>query len=226
MKEYNENEFLMLSGIQHFVFCRRQWALIHIEQQWAENVRTIQGMQVHERVHNDVLSEKRKDIITSRGMPVFSRTLGVNGVCDVVEFHKSKKGTLLNGYDGLYIPVPVEYKRGKPKSSDADILQLCAQAMCLEEMLLCEINYGYMYYNEIRHRLKVEFNIELKDKVRKIFLEMHQMFERSYTPKVKTSKACNLCSLKDICLPKLCKNTSVKSYIKKFIEDDSIEKTT
>lgn len=216
----------MLSGIQHFVFCRRQWALIHIEQQWAENVRTIQGMQVHERVHNDVLSEKRKDIITSRGMPVFSRTLGVNGVCDVVEFHKSKKGTLLNGYDGLYIPVPVEYKRGKPKSSDADILQLCAQAMCLEEMLLCEINYGYMYYNEIRHRLKVEFNIELKDKVRKIFLEMHQMFERSYTPKVKTSKACNLCSLKDICLPKLCKNTSVKSYIKKFIEDDSIEKTT
>lgn len=215
--EYKEEDFLSLSGIQHFAFCRRQWALIHIEQQWQENVRTIEGMILHEKAHDSDASEKRGDLIISRGMPIFSRTLGTNGVCDVVEFHKSNDGITIFGRDGLYNPIPVEYKRGNPKENNADILQLCTQAMCLEEMLLCHINQGYLYYGETKHRLCVKFNEELRNTVKKTFEEMHQMYNRRYTPKVKPSKGCKACSMADICLPKLCKNISVKSYICKNI---------
>ena len=124
--DYNEEDFLSLSGLQHFAFCRRQWALIHIEQQWQENLRTIEGQILHERAHDGYSAEKRRDVIISRGMAVFSRTLGINGVCDIVELHKSKDGVNIVGREGLYKPVPIEYKRGKPKEDDCDAVQLCA----------------------------------------------------------------------------------------------------
>lgn len=224
--EYKEEDFLSLSGIQHFAFCRRQWALIHIEQQWQENVRTIEGQFLHEKAHSSDSSEKRGELIISRGMPVFSNTLGVKGVCDVVEFHKSKKGTTIFGREGLYSPIPIEYKRGEPKENDADILQLCTQAMCLEEMLLCLISEGFLFYGETKRRLKVEFDETLRDKVKNTFEEMHQMYNRRYTPKVKTSKGCKACSLVDICLPKLCKNISVKAYIERTIGGEGSEEIT
>jgi CRISPR-associated exonuclease Cas4 len=214
--EYKEEDYLSLSGIQHFEFCRRQWALIHIEQQWQENVRTIEGEFLHERAHNHELSEKRGDIIITRGLPVHSSMLGVSGICDVVEFHKSENGISLFNRDGLYNPVPIEYKRGMPKKNDADSMQLCAQAICLEEMLQCQISEGYLYYGETKHRLAVEFDTELRNKVADAFTEMHQMFNRRHTPKVKISKSCNACSLIDICIPKLCKNISVSTYIKRM----------
>lgn len=107
-----EDEMLSISGIQHFVFCRRQWALIHIEQQWEENILTTSGKIMHENAHDSRFSEKRKDVIISRGMPVKSYTLGLTGVCDVVEFHRAKDGAILNGYDGFYKIIPVEYKHG------------------------------------------------------------------------------------------------------------------
>ena len=154
--EYGEEDFLMLSGIQHFSFCRRQWALIHIEQQWQENERTAEGELLHQRAHDPYLSEKRKDVLISRGLPVFSRTLGINGVCDVVEFHRADDGTLLHGHRGLFQIYPVEYKRGTPKESEADILQLTAQAMCLEEMMMTEIAEGALYYAQTRRRQSVE----------------------------------------------------------------------
>lgn len=214
MKEYSEDDFIMLSGLQHFAFCRRQWALIHIEQQWQENLRTVEGYILHEKAHDGYLAEKRGEIIISRGMPVFSRTLGINGVCDIVELHKSPKGVNIVGREGLYRPLPVEYKRGKPKDDDCDALQLCAQAMCLEEMLLCSIPEGYMYYGETNHRTKIVFTQELCDKVSAMLFEMHEMYRRRHTPKVKTSAACRACSMSDICIPKLCKNLSAKQYIK------------
>jgi CRISPR-associated exonuclease Cas4 len=214
MMEYNEEDFLLLSGIQHFAFCRRQWALIHIEQQWQENLRTVEGNILHQKAHNDELSEKRGDVIISRGMAIFSRTLGVSGVCDIVELHKSPNGVSIFGREGLYKPIPIEYKRGKPKEDDADILQLCGQAMCLEEMLLCEIKEAYMFYGEIKHRLKVVLDEELRERVRTMLLEMHKLYNRRYTPKVNPSKACKACSLSEICLPKLCKNLSVGKYIR------------
>lgn len=216
---YNEDEFLQLSGIQHFAFCRRQWALIHIEMQWKENLRTVEGQILHENAHNPEMNEKRGNVIVVRAMPVHSRKMGVSGECDVVEFHKSDKGAHINGREGVYMPVPVEYKRGEPKSDNIDILQLAAQALCLEEMFYTDINYGYIYYGETRHRLKVDFDYEIRNEVVRLFEEMHLYYRRGYTPKVKISKKCNACSLKDLCVPVLNKNKSVAEYIDKFISE-------
>ncbi len=219
----NEDEYLSLSGIQHFAFCRRQWALIHIEQQWAENVRTVEGELLHKNAHDRLFAEKRGDLIISRGMAIHSREMGVSGQCDVVEFHCDEGGVLINGHKGLYKVFPVEYKRGNPKENDADELQLTAQAMCLEEMLCCRIDCGYLYYGETRRRVNVLFSDELRVKVVKLFDEMHQMYDRRYTPKVKRTKSCNACSLKDICLPVLNKGKSAINYIEKHVlEEDAL----
>ena len=139
---YEPDDCLMISGLQHFRFCRRQWALIHIEQQWAENLRTVEGELMHERAHDEGLRESRGDTIITRSLRVYSLTLGLSGQCDVVEFRRSTQGVPLAGHDGLWLPYPVEYKRGKPKDDGCDELQLCAQAMCLEEMLCCTIDSG------------------------------------------------------------------------------------
>lgn len=219
MKEYSEDEYLMLSGIQHYSFCKRQWALIHIENQWSENIRTIEGQILHEKAHDSNIAEKRGDIIISRAMPIVSRNLGISGECDVVEFHKDQEGVNIIGRDGRYKIYPVEYKKGKPKIDDIDIMQLTAQAMCLEEMLCCEIEKGYLYYGETRHRETVVIDAEYKDKVIELFSEMHKLYESKHTPKVKRTKACNACSLKDICLPVLLKKRSVKEYIAQVISE-------
>lgn len=218
---YDENDFLLLSGIQHFAFCRRQWALIHIEQQWSENLRTVEGRLLHQKAHDGNIRERRGDVLVSRGMPVCSRSMGVSGACDVVEFHKSRSGITLYGEEGLYQVIPIEYKRGKPKIGHEDVVQLTAEGMCLEEMLCCEIPFGYLYYGEIRHRDKVEFSKDLRAKVRKMFEEMHHYFEERHTPKVRWSKACNACSLKEICLPVLGKKKSASDYIQAHLEEKS-----
>jgi len=216
---YEEDDFLQLSGIQHFAFCRRQWALSYIELQWNENVRTVEGKLLHERAHDDSIVEKRGDKIISRAMPIHSRELGISGESDVVEFHKGKDGITLAGREGLYQVIPIEYKRGRPKDNDVDILQLVAQVMCLEEMLCCEIPVGYLYYGETRHRTTVEISAEYKQRVRDMFAEMHQYYERKHTPKVRRTKSCNACSLSDICLPALNKTRSVDKYISSAIEE-------
>ncbi|KGX88201.1 CRISPR-associated protein Cas4 [Pontibacillus litoralis] len=208
-----EESSLMLSGIQHFEFCKRQWALIHIEQQWEENVKTVEGNHLHEKADNPFIREKRGNRLIVRAMPVASKELRITGICDVVEFIHDKNGIELNGEQGTYMAYPVEYKRGKPKKNDADVLQLTAQVMCLEEMLLCEINTAYMFYNEIKHRIEVPITKELKDKVKSITEEMHHYYQRRYTPKVKTGSFCKSCSLQHICVPNLMNKHSVKSYI-------------
>lgn len=210
---YDEEDFLQLSGIQHFAFCRRQWALAYIELQWQENVRTVEGRLLHEKAHDPDRREKRGDLIIVRAMPVHSRELGISGECDVVEFHKSEDGITIFGREGKYTVIPVEYKRGKPKESEMDALQVAAQALCLEEMLCCDIPYGFIYYGEIRHREKVEFTDVLRQKVKDMFAEMHRYYDQRYTPKAKRTKSCNACSLKDICLPMLDKKSSVKKYL-------------
>lgn len=217
---YNEEDFLQLSGIQHFEFCRRQWALAYMEMQWQENVRTVEGRILHENAHDAGLKEKRGDLIVVRAMPIHSREMGVSGECDVIEFHRAEDGINLLGKEGFYKVVPVEYKRGKPKTDDSDILQVAAQALCLEEMLCCEIPYGYIYYGEVRRRIKIEFTEAIREKVRNIFAEMHKYYEQRYTPKAKTSKKCNACSLKDICVPVLNKKKSVSGYIDKIISEE------
>ena len=181
---YEEDEFLQLSGIQHFAFCRRQWGLAYIELQWQENVRTVEGKLMHERAHDASIAEKRGDLVISRAMPVKSRELGISGECDVVEFHRCEEGIPLAGREGLYQVIPVEYKRGSPKVTDVDMLQLTAQVLCLEEMLCCHISFGYLYYGETKHRKKIGISEELRQKTIGMFQEMHQYFCLLYTSAV------------------------------------------
>lgn len=218
--EYAEDDYLMISGIQHFKFCRRQWALIHMEQQWAENVHTVTGELMHKKAHDPYLTEKRKDTIIVRALPVSSRELGISGECDVVEFHKCEDGIQLHGHRGLYSVFPVEYKKGKPKLTEEDKLQVVAQALCLEEMFSTRVAQGAIFYGETRRREQIEITEELREEVIHMLAEMHQYYARKYTPKVKPSKVCNACSLKDICLPKLNKTVSVKTYIEQRLEEE------
>lgn len=217
--EYTEDNYLMLSGIQHFKFCKRQWALIHIEQQWEENVHTVVGELMHKKAHDPYLVEKRKDLLIARSLPIVSREMEVSGECDVVEFHRCEDGIKLHGHRGTFSVYPIEYKKGKPKLTEEDRLQLVAQALCLEEMFSTNIQEGALFYGETRRREVLEITEDLRQEVRGMFREMHQYFERKYTPKVKYSKACNACSLKEICLPKLGKSGSVKTYIEQMLKE-------
>lgn len=218
---YAEEDFLQLSGLQHFKFCRRQWALIHIENQWSENYRTTDGKILHENAHNRDFSESRGDVLITRDMRVFSPTLGVSGACDVLEFHRRSVGIPLKGKEGVWQPYPVEYKRGRPKEDTADTLQLCCQAMCLEEMLCCEIREGALYYGETRRRQRILFTQEVRQEVQTLLAEMHALYDRGWTPKVKPTKACNACSLKELCLPKLMRKRSVAAYLRQNLEGES-----
>jgi CRISPR-associated exonuclease Cas4 len=215
----DEDNYLMLSGIQHFQFCKRQWALIHIEQQWEENVRTIEGQHLHRNADNPFTREKRGDKLVIRSMSVRSHELKLTGICDVVEFIKDPRGVEISGAEGKYLAYPVEYKRGKPKTDESDVLQLTAQAICLEEMLLCEVQKGYIFYKEIMHRVEVQLTDDIKQKVRLVAAEMQEYYTRRYTPKVKTGSFCKSCSLLSICLPALMNKRSVKSYIEGKIQE-------
>lgn len=219
MKDYDPSEFLLLSGIQHFQFCERQWALIHIEQEWEENVLTIEGNYLHDKVDDPFIREKRNDVLYVRGLPVHSSKLGLTGICDVVEFHQDDEGVTLQNEKGTYLPVPVEYKRGKPKKDQSDILQLTAQAICLEDMLYCSVSRGDLFYHEIRRRVEVEITEDLKNQVRETAKRMHEYYQRRHTPRVKTGKHCKSCSLRHICLPELLTKESVASYMKRKLAE-------
>lgn len=214
-----DGEYLLLSGIQHFCFCRRQWALIHLEQQWQENLRTAEGRLDHTRCHDDSLREKRGNLLTVRGLRVVSHTLRLSGVCDVVEFRADPDGISLQGQSGTWQPFPVEYKHGTTKQNDADRLQLCAQAIALEEMLVCSIPQGALYYAADRRRETVDFTSELRDTTRRTAAEMNDYFTRGYTPKVRPGKHCNACSLKAVCLPALCRKADAGEYIRAHIQE-------
>ena len=216
---FREEDWLQLSGLWHFAFCRRQWALIHIENQWAENYRTVDGQLMHEHVHDQGLRESRGDRLIVRGLAIHSAQLGVSGQCDAVEFHRDTRGVPLREREGLWLPYPVEYKRGKPKEHSADELQLCAQAMCLEEMLCCAVPEGALYYGEPRRRTVVQFTAELRGQVQDGLSEMHELYKRRFTPKVRPSKACNACSLKELCLPKLMNRKKVADYLTANLEE-------
>lgn len=211
--EYDEDDFLQLSGIQHYEFCRRQWALIHIEKQWAENYRTTDGELFHKNAHDIDYFETRRDTITVRNERIFSAYLGVSGTCDIIEFYEDKNGISLENHDGLWQPFPIEYKRGNGSDVKGDYLQLCGQAMCLEEMLCCCIPFGALYYGEIRRRKQVDFSPELRLDVKRCLSEMHDLYRLKRTPKVKPKKGCNECSLKDLCLPKLFSTQSASDYL-------------
>jgi len=220
--KYNEDDFLQLAGIQHFAFCRRQWALIHIEQAWLENYYTAEGRLMHEKAHNPFFTEKRGDVIVVREMQVCSRELGVSGQCDIVEFYKDDiQGVNLSGRSGKWFPQIVEYKRGKTKVNDCDRLQLTLQAMCLEEMFCCiQIDKSCIFYGETKRREYVELTNELRDTVKKMLSEMHDYYNRRHIPRVKPMKSCSRCSLYDICLPEVSKKRSAAEYMEAMLREE------
>lgn len=217
--ESNRDNYLLISGIQHFIFCRRQWALIHIEQMWEENYFTIDGQIKHNKVDNSGISDLKNGIKTIRSMPIASHKLKIQGKCDVVELKPDENGFYFSKYDKKYKVYPVEYKRGKAKVDDSDIMQLLAQAMCLEEMLGLKIEKGACFYFETRRRQEVIFTDELRGKLISIIEEMNNYYNRKYTPRVRKSKKCKSCSLRNLCLPELDGTMSVSKYIEKRLKE-------
>ena len=202
---FAEDDLLPLSGLQHMAFCERQWALIHIEQQWEENPLTAEGRVLHDRVHESG-SESRKTLVVVRGLPLHSFRLGISGQADAVEFRAAALGDAggvsLEGKPGRWVPSPVEYKRGKPKKQICDLVQVCAQALCLEEMFEISIPAGALFYATPRRRLEVLFTPELRAQTERLCARMQILYARRETPAPVYTKGCENCSLKNICLPR------------------------
>lgn len=213
------DDYLLISGIQHFSFCRRQWALIHIDNQWEENALTAEGRAMHERVHNNRIITKRNGVITLRAVPISSEKMMISGQCDAIELIPDDNGIEIYGRSGKWRIHPVEYKRGRSKSDNCDRLQLTAECMCLEEMLTCSIYTGSLFYGQTGHREEVTIDMALRSQLQAMLSEMREYYERSYVPKVKPSKKCKNCSLSNACLPKLMRKTAVNSYIESHIQD-------
>jgi len=216
---HSEDDYpvLNLSGIQKYAFCKRQWALIALEDRWEDNWHTVRGSLFHENAHAGLRAEKRGSVLTVRALSVCSRNLGIAGVCDVVEFIESADGVPVFGRAGRYRPVPVEYKKGKA-FKEADGLQLCAQAMCLEEMLCCRIEQAFVYYGEPRRRVSVPLDDGLRQKVLDCIRGMRAMLESGRIPRPVKKKACNGCSLEPVCLPELADSSA--AYILSHIGED------
>jgi CRISPR-associated exonuclease Cas4 len=224
---YNEDDLLPLSGLQHLAFCKRQWALIHIERVWAESDRTVQGRHLHERADDPFATEVRGDLVTARAVPLASRRLGLTGVADVVEFTRiaappAGQAIGLPGREGLWSPRPVEYKRGRPKSNDCDQVQVCAQALCLEEMLAVSIPAGDLFYAQTRRRCEVVFSPDLRRRVEELAERMQSLFQAGRTPPPIRSKACDRCSLADLCMPRLdrlSRSDGVARYLRRALDE-------
>jgi CRISPR-associated exonuclease Cas4 len=216
---YDEDDLLALSGLQHYFYCKRQWALIHVEKQWVENVLTAEGRLLHDRVDNSKNIEYREGAIIERSIALESLELGIYGVADVIEFFKAETGVKLPKEEGLWLPRPVEYKRGKPKAGICDMAQLCGQAICMEKLYGVKIESGDLFYWQTRHRLPVVFDAELRNAVRDACLDMHGMLENGITPAVPDGVKCGNCSLVTVCVPKMQKrkNGKVEKYIDGYI---------
>ncbi len=220
MANATDRDYLPLSGIQHYAYCPRQWALIHIEQQWEENLLTFKGRQFHEKTNQPFIVEKRKGRIIARAVPIISHSLGLYGIADVVEFEKAKSGVTIDARPGQWWPTPIEYKVGKPKLDNWDKVQLCAQAICLEEMFELSLVTGYLYYGKPRRRLEVHLTGQLRKETMQTSHEMHRIFATGDTPKAEYSTFCRNCSLVRICLPTLSKKGKVANYLSHTLDID------
>jgi CRISPR-associated exonuclease Cas4 len=220
---FSEDDLLPISGLQHLHFCERQWGLIHIEQQWEENRLTAEGRILHERVHESG-TESRPGVVTARGLHLRSLRMGLSGVADVVEFHREDTGGVqLPGREGSWRPFPVEYKRGRPKGESSYEIQLCAQAMCLEEMFGVTIETGALFFGQARRRSEVWFDSELRRQTEELARRMHELYTARTTPSAVYAKKCESCSLYDRCLPRATsKRTSVERYLASALRDEEM----
>lgn len=230
---YDEADLLPISALQHLAFCERQWALIHLEGMWAENRLTVEGHHLHDRTHKPE-TESRGDVRTARALRLRSLRLGLTGIADVVEFHRvaevpedyasqvnqTPSGVRLPGVPGQWRPAPVEYKRGRPKLGPYDEIQLCAQALCLEEMLGVCIPAGFLFYGEPRQRHKVELTSALREQTEGLAARLHELTLSDRTPLAVYEKKCESCSLLTLCMPKTTGGRkSVGRYLSGIIDE-------
>lgn len=207
-KAYDEDDLVHLAALNQYLYCPRRCALIHIEQLWSENLFTAEGRIMHDKADSNKY-ESRGNIRIDYSVPLRSLRLGLIGKADVVEFHKQ---------GDVWMPFPVEYKRGKPKMDDCDKVQLCAQAICLEEMLNIEISEGALFYGQTRRREDVVFDEKLRRETEDAAKKVHELIEYGKTPKAEYSKKCERCSLLELCLPKA--SSKASSYLAKAMEEE------
>lgn len=204
---YTDDQLLPLSALQHILFCKRQCALIHVEKLWEENLFTAEGRILHERV-DKAGQRSAAGCRVIYAMTIKSQRLGLIGKADAVEFHETKKRS------GIWVPYPVEYKRGKPKKDFSDQVQLCAQAICLEEAYKMEVDEGSLFYGKTRRRKVVLFDDTLRSLTEKTAEAFHNMVKGGVTPEAEYLKKCDACSFIDLCMPRAVKNRSVTDYLK------------
>jgi CRISPR-associated exonuclease Cas4 len=238
----SESDLLPISALQHLAFCERQCALIHLEGLWAENRLTVEGHHLHDRAHQQE-TESRGDLRVARGLRLRSLRLGLSGMADVVEFHRlagasevaitqlgqTPSAVRLPGVRGLWQPKPVEYKRGKPKLGPYDEVQLCAQALCLEEMLAVNVPTAALFYGEPHQRLEVPLIGSLRERTERMAARLQELIRAGKTPTARYEKKCDNCSLLNLCMPKTTgARKSVDRYLSGIIDavDDRDEKTS
>lgn len=217
---YAEDDLLPISSLQHLAFCERQWALIYLEGLWAENRLTAEGRILHERTDQPE-TESRGDLRIARALRLRSLRLGLAGQADVVEFHRADEGgAALEGAAGRWVPFPVEYKRGKPKPDPCDLVQLCAQALCLEEMLRCDVPAGAMFYGAPRRRLDVMFDAPLRGETERTAARLRELWLARVTPRAVYARKCDGCSLCDLCMPpRPASGRSAAEYLRRALAD-------
>lgn len=229
---YSEEDLLPISRLQHFLFCERRAALVQIEGVWGDNIFTAEGAIFHNKVDDDLSVESRKDVRITRGLLLRSLRLGLSGKADVVEFHRvsEENGSFSNEkclpvgiplYDtyGLWRPFPVDYKRGRLRHEEGFEIQLCAQALCLEEMLCVAVPVGAIFYEKPRRRLEVIFDPDIRKRTEQAAIRLHELFRSGQTPSARYEKKCESCSLMDLCMPKVTgKAKSVARYLSRMIE--------
>jgi CRISPR-associated exonuclease Cas4 len=214
---FSEDDLLPLSALQHLLFCERQCALIHIEQAWVENRYTAEGRILHDRVDTGG-RESRGDVRTAFSVPLRSLRLGLVGKADVVEFHREQSADGQTSSSVGWRPFPVEYKRGRPKKAAWDKVQLCAQALCLEEMLAVDVPEGALFYGKTRRRLNVIFDADLRSKTEETAEHLHELVRSGHTPLPVYRSACDHCSFVESCLPNtLSGRKTVRQYLKEVI---------
>jgi CRISPR-associated exonuclease Cas4 len=217
---YSEEDLLPLSGLQHLTFCERRWALIHLERQWEENLFTVEGELLHEKAHSADI-ESRPEVLVRRTLSLCSFRLGLSGQADVVEFlpcTEGQGGIAMPRRKGLWRPYPVEYKRSRDKhGSSAYQIQLCAQALCLEEMLRTPVDCGALFDGQTRRRVEVTFGSALRGQVEQLAARMHAMYQSRGTPAAVYEKKCEGCSLKPVCLPSVARPATASQYLRRAV---------
>lgn len=214
---YSEDDLIPISWLSQYYYCPRRAGLIALEGQWQDNVHTAEGSVLHERVH-EAGSQSRKTSVILRGVAIRSLKHGLSGVADCIELYASPNGYILPWLDGKWLLNVVEYKHGRRRRELEYEVQLCAQAMCLEEMVDCKLEFGFIYYGSERRRMRIDFVDDLRDLVIKGVVALFEMLQTGVTPQTEPSAKCRECSLRDVCFQSIIMK-STRGYLAKLLDE-------